>query len=183
MNALGLGADRTVFFFSSRLTSPVLPALLTALCHIIRSGEMNGVSLSNQWRWLGKWELIKVSTIFRTATGAGRLGGAYTTHGGPIGAPAASRSYLCVRGSAWHCWRKLERIHSRPTVNTSLHITCGRHRCGPGLCNTCFVSRNEAVSETLSLYSFTLTHCPPFMDPVTCFRLTVSSQILGDRFQ
>ena len=28
--------------------------------------------------------------LFRTATGAGRLEGAYTTHGGPIGAPAAS---------------------------------------------------------------------------------------------
>jgi len=58
-----------------------------------------------------------------------------------------------------------------------------RRRCGPGLYNACFVSRNEVFSETLSLYSFTLTHCPPFMDPVTCFRLTVSSQILGDRFQ
>ena len=49
VEVVGLCADRIEFFHSFRLISPVLPALLTALCHSSRSGEMNEVSLSKHW--------------------------------------------------------------------------------------------------------------------------------------
>ena len=43
-------------FCGFRLPNPVLPVLFTVLRHSSQSGEMSGISLQNQWRWLGKWK-------------------------------------------------------------------------------------------------------------------------------